>query len=66
MDVGVAVSVAGMALLGLVWLVRLEGRVNSHEASCDQRQMRLDERHTRMERQLESINAKLDRVIEAR
>ena len=30
-ETGTALTIAGFAVAGLVWLVRLEGRVNSHD-----------------------------------
>lgn len=61
----------GLPLIGgLVWLIRMEGRVNAHEASCTERQTRLDERHSDINRRLASIdegqartNDKLDRLL---
>lgn len=51
---------------GLVaaWLLRLEGRVNTHEAECDQRQKRYDERHRSLSDKLDHMDAKLDRLVE--
>lgn len=63
-DPNVAIGVGIPGLLGLVWLVRLEGRVNKHEGECAQRQIRLDERHTAITEKLEHIDAKLDRIME--
>jgi hypothetical protein len=48
-----------------VWLVRLEGRVNTHEAVCAERYRRLDERATESATKLHEIDAKLDRLISA-
>jgi len=50
----------------IVWLVRLEGRVNTHEAECRLRQKRLDERHDEMSAELRAINTKLDWLVERR
>ena len=58
------IVVVGVPLVGaVVWLIRLEGRVNTHEQKCDERQKRLDERHENIERQLLSIDRKLDRML---
>lgn len=51
------------AVLGLVWLVRLEGRLNTHEATCTERHRKLDERHSAITDQLASIEQKLDRLM---
>lgn len=64
----------GLPLIGgLVWLIRMEGRINAHEASCSERQKRLDERHREIDRRLTSIdegqartNDKLDRLLDDR
>lgn len=65
MDVAaIAVAVGLPALGGVIWLVRLEGRVNTHEAECAQRQKRADERHAETNAKLASIDAKLDRLME--
>lgn len=49
---------------GVIWLIRLEGRVNTHEAECALRQKRADERHGEMKEQLDGISSKLDRLVE--
>lgn len=65
MDVmAMAFGVGLPALGGVVWLVRLEGRVNTHEAECAQRQARMDERHAETNKKLDAIDAKLDRLVE--
>lgn len=57
--------VIGMPLVGaLIWFIRLEGRVNAHEASCEERQKKLDERYREANRRLDSIDGKLDRLLE--
>lgn len=53
-------------IAGLAWLFRLEGRVNSHEASCTARQQQLDERHQAIARELGMMQRKLDRLLEIR
>jgi len=63
-DPGTIVTIAMIAVAGLVWALRLEGRVNTHEKSCEERQKRLDERHQAIGESLETLNAKMDRVIE--
>lgn len=49
---------------GLVWLLRLEGRVNSHERECAQRMLKLDERHAAIVKGLDMLTAKVDRGID--
>ena len=58
--------VALPAFLGLVWLIRLEGRQNSHERACEQRQKNLDERHATITATMTRMDGKLDRLLEER
>ena len=46
-----------------VWLLRLEGRVNTHEAVCAERYRTLEQRHTESLNALADVNAKLDRLM---
>jgi hypothetical protein len=54
-DPGTIVTIAGLAIAGLVWLVRLEGRVNGHDKMLEQ--MRDD---------LEYIRGRIDSAINGR
>jgi hypothetical protein len=71
-------SVVGAVLLYVIRkevggdVTRLDGRINAHEAGCNQRQAKLDERHEVIQGRLEAIDhrsermdAKLDRLLEA-
>lgn len=71
MDLGLIVAVALAGLAGLIWLIRLEGRVNTHERGCEERQRTLDERHATTNRELKDIkgtvthmDSKIDRLLE--
>lgn len=64
MDAGVIVTGITAGLGGIIWLVRLEGRVNAHEAACLERQKRLDERHGEISDRLGKIDDKLDQIVE--
>lgn len=68
MDPGTIVTIVGLAIAGIVWAVRLEGRQTSHERECIVWRKRADERHTElkqdMKEQFGTVNEKLDRVIE--
>ena len=66
MELREIVAMALPALGGIIWLIRLEGRVNTHEKACEERQKRLDERHTVISEQLQHIVTKLDRLVETR
>lgn len=74
-SISVALTGAGV-LSGLVLYViraeqqkdvsRLDGRLNQHEAECEQRQKNADERHDRTTEMLAHMDGKLDRLIEGR
>lgn len=54
----------GMALAGLIWGVRLEGRVNAHDQLFEERKQLANERHEDVKDRLERIEQKLDRALE--
>jgi len=58
-DLLASVPVLAVAALG-VWALRLEGRVNTHEAVCAERYRRLEERHGEALEALAAIDRKLD------
>lgn len=60
-EYGVVVAVVGMAISGVVWGVRLEGRINGHDTLFVEREKRVEERHDDICRRLDRIEAKLDR-----
>lgn len=65
MDALGAAFMGGTTVIGgVIWLIRLEGRQNTHEAECVQRQKRADERHDELTKQLDGMSAKLDRLVE--
>lgn len=54
-------------------VTRLDGRINTHEKECAERQRKLDERHRTLtaaigdvHRDVEKVDAKLDRLLTAR
>ena len=63
---GVISAMAVPVILAGVWLIRLEGRLNTHERGCEERQKRLDERHARIEKSLDELHTKFDRLIDGR
>jgi hypothetical protein len=65
-DPNLAVAAGVPAILGLVWLIRLEGKQNAHERECLQRQKNADERHEATSAMLQHMDEKLDRLIEER
>lgn len=65
MELQSIVAVAVPAVLALSWLLRLEGRLNSHEATCTERHRKLDERHAALNKQLDSIEQKLDWLVKS-
>jgi|TARA_R110002110_G_C12873062_1_gene661848 hypothetical protein len=60
-----AISTIAMSVIaGTVWLVRLESRINVHEAVCAERYRQLEARHEETTKELRSIDHKLDRLME--
>jgi len=58
---GIAVTVIGMAVGAIVWLVRLEGRLNVSDAKHVAIEKRVDSLEQRILDQLDRIEDKLDR-----
>lgn len=54
----------GTALAGIIWGVRLEGRVNAHDQLFEERKEQADERHEIMTAWLERVETKLDKALE--
>ena len=63
-DIVALVTIALSVIAGTVWLVRLEGRMNIHEAVCAERYQQLQSRHQETTKELRSIDHKLDRLVE--
>lgn len=42
---------------------RLDGRINTHERGCEERQKNLNERHAEMTKKLDAIDEKVDRLV---
>ena len=63
----IAAEAAGMLALvvgSVVWLIRLEGRVNTHEAICSERYQQLQARHLETLDEMRSMDGKLDSIIQ--
>jgi hypothetical protein len=60
MDWTIVVPFVVPAVLALAWLLRLESRVNVHEAVCAERYKRLEERHDEAIDALRALDRKLD------
>ena len=58
------IAVAALLSPGVIWLLRLEGRLNTHEGQCAERQKRMDERHEAMLTTLGGMDEKLNRLME--
>jgi hypothetical protein len=56
-------AAASLAIGSIVWLIRLEGRVNTHEAICSERYRQLQARHQEALDEMRSMDAKLDSII---
>lgn len=63
-DPGTIVTIVGLAIAGIVWAVRLEGRQTSHERECIVWRKRADERHVETNKKLDNMDEKLDRLVE--
>jgi hypothetical protein len=59
--IGAVVGIATPALGAIVWLLRLEGRINTESALRDAMRQRIDGFESRIYEVLERIEAKLDR-----
>ena len=65
MDFSPEVLAAASLVIGsIVWLIRLEGRVNTHEAICSERYKQLQDRHAETLDEMRSMDAKLDSIIQ--
>ena len=58
------VAVVSLVIGSVVWLIRLEGRVNTHEAICSERYQQLQDRHAETLDEMRSMDAKLDSIIQ--
>lgn len=61
-----ALKVGIPVLAALVWLLRLEGRLNTHEQVCSQRYVNLADKHDDTIKKIDRVEEKLDRLVEAR
>ncbi|WP_353189085.1 hypothetical protein [Pseudomonas sp.] len=59
--VGALIGIGTPCLAGLVWLIRLEGRINTETALREALRQRLDGFEARIYEVLERIESKLDR-----
>jgi hypothetical protein len=50
-------------IVAVIWAIRLEGRVSSHELVCSERYRRLEERHVEALDAIRALDAKFDRVV---
>lgn len=66
MSDGALVSAALAIVGGLVWAVRIEGKVLAHEREIDQLRQDTDRKIDQVLGQLEYIRERIDRVLEAR
>ena len=57
-------AAASLAVGAIVWLIRLEGRVNTHEAICAERYQQLQARHLETLDEMRSMDGKLDSIIQ--
>jgi|TARA_R110002051_G_scaffold182799_1_gene252314 hypothetical protein len=58
------VAVVSLVVGSIVWLIRLEGRVNTHEAICAERYQQLRQQHVEGLDEMRLIETKLDSLIQ--
>ena len=59
-----AAAMLALVVGSVVWLIRLEGRVNTHEAICSERYNKLQARLLETLDEMRSMDAKLDSIIQ--
>ena len=65
MDIPAELVATGSLVVGsIVWLIRLEGRVNTHEAICAERYQQLRQQHVEGLDEMRLIETKLDSLIQ--
>ena len=65
MDLPAELVAVGLLVIGsIVWLIRLEGRVNTHEAICAERYRQLRQQHVEALDEMRLIETKLDGLIQ--
>lgn len=63
---GVGLTLIGMCVGGIVWLVRLEGRINVLTSRQDGTDKRVDGLEERISAQLDRIESRLDSLLRDR
>jgi hypothetical protein len=58
------VATVSLVIGSIVWLIRLEGRVNTHEAICAERYSQLRQQHVEGLEEMRQIESKLDGLIQ--
>ena len=58
------VATVSLVVGSIVWLIRLEGRVNTHEAICAERYQQLRQQHVEGLDEMRQIETKLDALIQ--
>ena len=58
------VAVVSLVIGSIVWLIRLEGRANTHEAICAERYQQLRQQHVEGLDEMRLIETKLDSLIQ--
>ena len=58
------VATVSLVVGSIVWLIRLEGRVNTHEAICAERYQQLRQQHVEGLEEMWLIETKLDGLIQ--
>ena len=58
------VATVSLVVGSIVWVIRLEGRVNTHEAICAERYQQLRQQHVEGLDEMRLIETKLDSLIQ--
>jgi hypothetical protein len=58
--IALAIPLSLATVGGVVWLVRLEGRINVHDELFDEREKQADDRHADFKSRLTRIETKID------
>lgn len=65
MEWGVLLSAGALAVGGVVWMVRLEGRVNNHAILFEERKDRDVERYNQLLREIGSLRSLVEVALKA-
>lgn len=65
-DIGTGISLATVLIGGVVWGIRLEGRVNGQKDLAEQKGTYQEQRFDAIDKRFDKLDDKLDRLLEQR